>query len=186
MKQNKITDKFAPLNSRNETIQALILRLVSSDGDTRKAARLSLIESGAPVIDELSNMIDAPEAILRWEVVKILAQIEDDKIAPALVKALGDEAGGIRCVAEEGLVRLGQPAIEPLLDMLSAGKISSTIQKSAYHVMSQIAVPEMNSKVALLLNVLRNNNNMDNIQALSKDLFDEMRAGKEQIGNPLE
>lgn len=61
------------------------------------------------------NLLHSDDVRERWNAVQELGRLENPRTAGYLVGVLGDETEGIVKVAVQGLGKLGEPAVEPLL-----------------------------------------------------------------------
>jgi len=118
---------------KDREIQSLIKDLQSKDGLARQYAREKLVSMGRKVAERLADLLNHPDVILRWEAVKTLSQIADPDSIPLLITALYDKDEDIRWVAGEGLIAIGFPVINPLLDELIKNPGSFFLRKGAHH-----------------------------------------------------
>ncbi len=116
-------------------IESLISALGSGDGAIRQQARLSLQNLGKTVIPALLDHVQDKNNQVRWEVAKTLEQLKDVTTSPAMVSLLADEVPGVRWLAAEGLIALGEKAIIPLLQGTQRHSHSAYFRESASHVL---------------------------------------------------
>ncbi len=90
-------------------------RLGAPDASLREKARQVMLAAGPPALDYLGPSVKHDLAIVRYETVKILCQMDDPLTIPLLIQALSDSKSSIRWMAAEGLVRHGETAVKPLL-----------------------------------------------------------------------
>ncbi len=119
---------------RPEEIQRLIRNLGNDYGAIRQRARASLVAMGKNAIDFLAELIVFPQHIYRWEAVKALGEMEEPETIPYLIEALSDDKSDVRWLAAEGLIRLGNRVIRPLLEALLKEDGSVFLLESAHHV----------------------------------------------------
>jgi len=120
-------------------IDSLIADLYSTDGMRRQRARAALVEIGEPAVPALIQALDAHEAHAHWEAAKALSQIGSPRAAHRFVELLGaDKEFGVRWLAGEGLISMGVPAIEPLLDALIERPGSVWLREGAHHVLHDL------------------------------------------------
>src|SRR5262245_41481854 len=89
-------------------IESLVEELASQDVKARETARAELLKAGAEAVDPLSRAMGDPRPEVRWEVAKVLAELQSPEALRALVTALADEDGSVRWVAADGLITLGK------------------------------------------------------------------------------
>lgn len=126
--ENKFNEK------EEQEIRGLLDELGSKHGVDREKARLALVSKGKDMIDYLMEYISHPKHTYRWEAVKTLEGINDPAAIPLFVQALEDDESDIRWIAAEGLIRLGEQSIEPLLKAIIETENSSFVLSGAHHV----------------------------------------------------
>ncbi len=98
-----------------------LLDELSCGEDERAEAALShLVVWGPEVVEPLKERLRSPEADIRWWAVRLLAEVQDERVPDMLVKALTDPDQGVRWCA--GLALRNHPsesAAPTLLNMLS-------------------------------------------------------------------
>lgn len=127
------------LAASSNLITSLTAMLNSDDGSTRTHARKSLVKIGTAAVPSLIQILTYPQDRLRWEAAKALSQIGDPTAAAALVRALDDDNSGIRWLAAEGLVTLGQAGLVHLLEALRQHSDSVRLREGAHHVLRSLA-----------------------------------------------
>jgi len=90
-----------------QAIPALIRALSISDSLTAKLVANALIRIGAPAVPELLQLLQNGKHVARLEAVRALAEIEDPRAIPALMKLLGEDSAVMEYWAGHGLDRLG-------------------------------------------------------------------------------
>jgi HEAT repeat protein len=68
-----------------------------------------------------------------------------------LINLLGDKEFEIRWIAAEGLIKIGRPAILPLLKSIRDGKSSFILNKGAHHILLSILKEDEKNKLTKLL-----------------------------------
>jgi len=99
-------------------IKYLIDDLGSDDTEVRKRAAAAIAGHGAEAVAPLIEALSRADGRRRWCVAEILAALGGDAI-PALIAALGDDA--TQAGAAATLVRIGSPAVPPLIAVLAGG-----------------------------------------------------------------
>ncbi|MGH2572443.1 MAG: HEAT repeat domain-containing protein [Actinomycetota bacterium] len=109
-----------------------------ADPDPRVRARASAALLGSDRADEadriLHAMADSPEPEWRAAAVSSLSTDPHAGAAHALVRALGDPDPFVRAEAAEGLVRMGAPARDPLVEALAR----PDLEAEAIHVLDRL------------------------------------------------
>ena len=104
----------------------LIQQMIECMGDTRGMVRLYYAEAlgkvGKPAIDLLIDaLLHHSNVVVRRAAGKTITLIEDPKAIPHLIHALlHDEDTVVQSSAIGALARMGQPAVEPLLEILAS------------------------------------------------------------------
>ncbi|MCB2204637.1 HEAT repeat domain-containing protein [bacterium] len=119
-------------------IPALIEQLGSREGLKRQQARLALADIGAPAVDFLAELIEHPKHVYRWECVKALVQIADPDALELFLLALEDEDFDVRWLAAEGLIKLGQKSVIPVVEYLMANVKKEVVRNGAHHVLKAL------------------------------------------------
>ncbi len=105
-------DDIVPEPDLDRPLEELIGDLGSPDADVRRCAAGA--DAVAPLIRALARADDGS----RWCIAEALALIGEDAI-PALIAALGNDA--VQAGAAATLVRMGKPAVPPLIAALASG-----------------------------------------------------------------
>jgi hypothetical protein len=103
-------------------VEALSGALKDEDSGVRWEAAEALGKIGAPAIDVLIDALLDDDDDIRWRAAIALGDIRDPKVIQPLVHALADEDEYVRKRAALSLSRTGEPAIEPLLIVLTVGE----------------------------------------------------------------
>ncbi len=161
-------------NPKVSEIQQLIATFGNKNGLERKKAREKLVSMGRNTIDSLTELINHPKHIYRWEALKTMEAIRDPVAIPMFIQALEDDENDVRWIAAEGLIKLGLQSIKPLLQALIEKSDSIFILAGAHHVFYDLKktkkLPESFS-IDELLTALKNYKLIGNINALAYELL---------------
>jgi HEAT repeat protein len=102
----------------NRPLELLIGDLGSPDAEVRRCAVRAVAECGADAVSPLIRALARADDRSRWCIAEALALIGEDAI-PALIAALGNDA--VQAGAAATLVRMGEPAVPPLITALARG-----------------------------------------------------------------
>jgi HEAT repeat protein len=140
----------------SKAIPALIAMLAVKDSLARQRARESLVDIGKPAVVPLMEALAAPASdyYVRWEAAKVLSELEDPEAAPVLVNALEDDSFGIRWLAAEGLISLGQDGLAPILEALVQRSDSAVLREGAHHVLRMLNEGDLHAQLAPVLAAL--------------------------------
>jgi HEAT repeat protein len=122
-------------------LELLIDDLGSDDAEVRGRAVGAIAERGADAVEPLVRALALADDGRRWCIAEALAMIGEDAI-PALIAALGDVTAQIGAAAT--LVRIGRPAVPPLIVALASG--DGEVQFGARYALREIgdeAVPPL-------------------------------------------
>jgi HEAT repeat protein len=147
--------KAAGKGSEN-SVEALISDLASKNGQTRQAARTSLVSIGTSAVPFLLPLLNERKHKIRWEAVKALAEIKDPAAIDGLILALTDEDFDVRWLAAEGLVALGVQVVVPLLQALTQMQESTAVllRDSGHHILRALISDDLGKKIKPVLTAL--------------------------------
>ncbi|HEX9090589.1 MAG TPA: HEAT repeat domain-containing protein [Anaerolineales bacterium] len=116
-------------------IPGLIKKLGDVDGFICMHAREILICIGKPAVAALIDILSDDNSQMRWQAIKVLESIQDNRAAPALVARLKDENAGVRWAASDALIALRRAAIPVLLESLVCDLDSLWLRQGAHHIL---------------------------------------------------
>lgn len=146
---------MAGMKDSSSEIAEYIRALNSPDYATVQAARRALVAKGAQVVEALWAARDQADDLLRWEITRTLVEIRDPQVADRLVQILIDDPDpGIRWMAAEGLVSLGEASLRPLLEALVHHSDSAWLRQGAHHVLKALAAGPRESPLRSVLQAL--------------------------------
>lgn len=132
--------QFEESTSDDQTafLQTLLVNLSSVDAAVRGQARHDLVRLGTPTIVPLIQLLNSQSSDLRWEVTNTLSHMDNPIATNALITKLDDDRRGVRWLAANGLIAIGQPAIIPLLQALIADPADACLLQGAHHVLAAL------------------------------------------------
>lgn len=172
MGQHPRRETACPARPCGEIVPALndlLADLTSGDEARAEAAVPSLVALGEAIIPSLRDLLDSPDADVRWWATRTLASLPSldpslllSSLADAapevrqcaalglcshpseaainpLVRALSDSDGIVADLSAKALTSVGEPAVESLLEVLKDAPQSARIH--AMHALSEIADP---------------------------------------------
>ena len=158
-----------------ETVEALASDLCSEDGLVRVRVRMALVAIGAKAVDSLAGALKSKQEVCRWEAAKALSQIRDHDATGLLVKALEDESFGVRWLASEGLIAIGNPALVPLLSELVQRPDSVWMREGVHRILHGIQRKGTARALRPLLNALEDAEAELSVAFAAKAALDELR-----------
>jgi hypothetical protein len=159
----------------SDTIHKLISDLRSDDGIIREDARHQLVKLGEDVVDYLGGYLNADDVLLRWEVVKTLADIQKPVAAYFLVNAMEDNMISIRWIAAEGIIRLRQKGLKPLLERLIDSVDSPRIIEGAHHVFHSLKQHSKNPLYKEIFLALDNREAHEKIPIIADNIIHQLK-----------
>jgi len=121
-----------------QRVGILIAGLDNSDGLKRESARLELEKIGKAVSPFLIKSLNDAKERVRWEIIKAMISIRDERTVPILVRTLRDGSFEIRWLAAEALIAVGRDALIPLLQELVDHSESSFLREGAHHILTSL------------------------------------------------
>lgn len=150
-------------------LEVLLADLTSGDEARAEAAVPSLVALGETVIPSLLDLLDSPDADIRWWATRTLASLPSldpglllsslsdaapevrqcaalglashpsEAIIQPLIHALSDSDGIVADLSAKALMMVGKPAVENLIEVVKDAPQSARIH--AMHALSEIADP---------------------------------------------
>jgi HEAT repeat protein len=152
MNKNDSNEIDINLKDFPDNLTSLIKESLDSKNSVKKlAARSTLVGMGKSITPKLHKLLNSENALLRMEAAKIVELIADRRSIPFLINLLGDKEFEIRWIAAEGLIKIGRPAILPLLKSIRDGKSSFILNKGAHHILLSILKEDEKNKLTKLL-----------------------------------
>jgi HEAT repeat protein len=102
-----------------------------------------LVRAGPAALGPLIAALPTADGVARWEIVKALGEIRDVAAAEVLIETLDDQRFDVRWLAAEGLIRLGEAGVAPLLRSLECAAWDNVwLREGAHHILrSQLGGP---------------------------------------------
>lgn len=111
---------FMALVQLGRAAVAPLTAALAADHPARQAAYWVLVKIGTPAVDLLIDALGHEQPDIRQTAVKALGQIGDVRTVKELAAALEDEHWTVREAAAAALARIGEPASEPLTQLLQS------------------------------------------------------------------
>ncbi len=162
----------------DDYIGRLITELANSDGLARLRARRSLVSIGASSVPALTEALSHHNWRLRWEAAKALSEIADPSATDALVAAMEDERPGVRWIASEGVIALGQRGLVPLLQALIRKSGSAWFRLGAHHVLRAMERRGMDYQVDPVLKALNGSEPAIQVPLAAVEALDRIRESR--------
>lgn len=128
-------------NDTSMDLDQLVKQLSSDEMGARMQARESLVKIGSAAVPSICKLADSENDHLRWECAKTLSEFAEPASIDTLIRLLEDPDEGTRWDAAVGLIKIGPPAVEPLLQAIVRRSRAYTIIGGARHVMHEFCKP---------------------------------------------
>ncbi len=116
----------------------LLEALKSGDRQVMGAAADGLQAIGGAAVSAVLPLTGDNDEQLQWHAYKVLSTTADGSTVPALIAGLESRNSGIRWLAAEGLVKVGRPALRPLLQRMTGEKLSVWVRNGVVHALNKI------------------------------------------------
>jgi hypothetical protein len=113
----------------------LIKRLFSENSLERTEARQRLVKIGKPVIPFLVGLQYLNDQCIAREAIKTLSEIAHPDAIPILVNGIENNDPNIRWLAAEGLIKIGEPSLMPVLEALEMHAGSKSLREAVCHIL---------------------------------------------------
>lgn len=133
----------------------MVLDLAGKDVWRREKARHFFFRQGTAIVQYVVEMLETENPILRWEIVRILAELRETSTIPGLISSLEDTNDNIRWLATEGLIRLGPPVVLPLLESLAESPGSTELREGAYQIFLALYKKQKASRNIIMSPILK-------------------------------
>ncbi len=138
-----------------DTLEVIKEHLYHPHKDVHKAAAEALSNIGSDAIPVLKEAASDTDDHIRWHAAKALQHIHDEDVVPIFISLLDDPNYGVRWLAVDGLVSLGEAVIPPLLEELAKGEANLWFRQSAFVVLNRVAGPRLRKHLEPLLESLK-------------------------------
>ena len=103
-------------------VPAIITSLTDPEETIRVVGSVALQNIGEPAVPYLIDALSAPSAEIRLNAAYALGEIGTplDTIIPALISSLTDPEWNVRRLTVRALIRIGTPAVDPLIQALNS------------------------------------------------------------------
>ena len=128
------------MDSEQKTkIDSLISLLDCQDTIQCQKARRQLIKIGRVAVPALVAAASSGPMMRRWEALRALGSIGGEDATKALITHLGDADPGMRWAAADNLVKIGEPALMPVLKALISNGKFLPFRDGAHHFLIDAA-----------------------------------------------
>jgi HEAT repeat protein len=149
-----------------EELEVLLSQLSCGDEEQAEQALTHLVTWGSEAVRTLEGRLSHPEAEVRWWAVRVLAEVQDERVPELLVRALSDTDKGVRWCA--GLALRVHPSPQASLALIGMLADSDALTRR----LAGDALVAIGSQVApQLLDLMQHGNQearLEAVRALSK------------------
>lgn len=118
------------------SVEPLIQQLKDDSAPVQTAVSKALVSIGPGATEQLLNSIKDPDADFRLSIINILGDTGDLRGIPVLIDSLADNNEMINRAAMVSLVKIGSPAVDPLISTIEKAKINMRCR--IYYVLGEI------------------------------------------------
>jgi HEAT repeat protein len=116
----------------------LVEALKAGDRQVMGAAAEALQAIGSAAVSAVLPLTGDRDEQRQWHAYKVLSTTANPTATSALIAGLESSNSGIRWLAAEGLVKVGRPALRPLLQRLTGEKLSVWLRNGVVHALNKI------------------------------------------------
>lgn len=129
-------------------VPAIISSLTDPDETIRVVGSVALQGLGEPAVPYLIDALTAPSAEIRLNAAYALGEIGTplDTIIPALINTLTDPEWNVRRLVVRALIRIGDPAVNPLIQALNSP--DQDLRRMAERALSDMSTPRTLKAIA--------------------------------------
>ncbi|HLZ56900.1 MAG TPA: HEAT repeat domain-containing protein [Ktedonosporobacter sp.] len=121
-------------------VQALLGALRGADEQLGSRIFSAFVQIGNEAVPALLQQSSSTVPWVRWQSIRALGEICDNRALPTLVSALRDKDHSVAWVSARNLARFGKRAVEPLLRLLITTETSPWLVETASYVLRELYV----------------------------------------------
>ena len=137
---NELCNKLDWLDDIRERWGALPDPKSKSVGKSISPVKERLIEVGTTIVEPLTGYLYIPDSYISIIAAEVLGEIGSPTAIPALIDALETESEGLCECASEALVKIGTPAVQPLIDRINDRLDNPDIDENGHNISTVYAV----------------------------------------------
>ena len=122
----------------DKELGTLVKGLFSEECVERQNAGQKLVKIGREVIPFLIGLQYSNNRLISWEAIKTLSEIAHPDAIPIFINGLENDDPNIRWMAAEGLIKIDQPSVKPVLRALEMRGGSKSLRETVYHVLRSL------------------------------------------------
>ena len=129
-------------------VPAIISSLTDPDETIRVVGSVALQSLGEPAVPYLIDALTAPSPEIRLNAAYALGEIGTpfDTIVPALINTLTDPVWNVRRLVVRALIRIGDPAVNPLIQALNSP--DQDLRRMAERALNDMSTPQTLKAIA--------------------------------------
>lgn len=120
-----------------QAVPALLTALQTADEQMGSQIFQALVRLGRAAVPALLAGCHSHIAWTRWQCVRALGEIGDDRAIPILAEALTDIDHSVAWMSAKSLVRCGRPAVLPVLRVLVSAEVSPWLVETASYILRE-------------------------------------------------
>ncbi|APV44981.1 HEAT repeat-containing protein [Dehalogenimonas formicexedens] len=122
--------------TKKNNVDELVALLDCEDPIQCRKARRRLIKIGQEAVPALAAAASSGLPMKRWEALAALGSIGGHDAIQTLISHLGDADYGIRWTAADNLIKIGEPALTPVLKAMISNSGSLPFRDGAHHFLT--------------------------------------------------
>jgi hypothetical protein len=130
-------------------VPALLAALRGADEQLSSQIFSSLVKLGSVAVPALLQRSKSSSAWIRWNSIRALSDIHDQRVVPALVEALRDSDHSVAWMGAKGLVQYSKLALRPVLELLMVAQMTPWLAETASYVLHSYAQRNLAAKPIL-------------------------------------
>ncbi len=138
-----------------EVLQQLYELTDVDDYDLHLDARQRFVDSGEAVLPVMHQLLHSKQKVIRKQAVKVVELVAHHSSIGELLAMLEDSASGIRWIAAETLIKIGRPALRPLLEALIDRAKYYNFRLGAHHVLAKLVNDKDSEELQKVLDMTR-------------------------------
>jgi HEAT repeats len=132
-----------------DAVPALLAALHGADEQLGSQIFSSLVKLGSLAIPALLQKSKSNSDWIRWNSIRALSAIHDQRVLPVLVEALRDTDHSVAWMGAKGLVQYGELAVQPVLELLMSAQMTPWLAETASYVLHSYAQRNAGAKPIL-------------------------------------
>jgi HEAT repeat protein len=132
-----------------DAVPVLLKALRGADEQLSSQIFASLVRLGSLAVPALLQKSKSSSAHIRWNCMRALGEIHDQRALPILVNALQDDDHSVAWMAAKGLAPFGKDSLKQVLELLMGASMTPWLAETASYVVNSYAHRNAEAKTIL-------------------------------------